>query len=141
MKRLLVLMLALPLMAAGCLGSSGTTPAPAPAQPAPAPQAAPTPKPGALVPKPQTFAVTITATAFAPQVEAIHTGDTVIWTNKSKTSQTVRGAGGAPLWDSGNIQPGGTFTRTFTSPGTYDYISASHPTSTGSIVVTDYPVR
>lgn len=51
------------------------------------------------------------------------------------TTHTVRADGASPLFNSGNIAAGATFTFNFTQAGTYTYHCAIHPSMTGSIVV------
>jgi plastocyanin len=45
---------------------------------------------------------------------------------------------GAQAWNSGDINPGQTFTHTFDTPGTYKYFCIPHEVAgmTGTIVVT-----
>jgi len=54
---------------------------------------------------------------YAPSDLRALVGTTVTWRNGDHTSHTVTADGHA--FDSGAIPPGGTFTRTFTQPGTY----------------------
>lgn len=58
----------------------------------------------------------------------------VQWGNADGTTHTVTSDDGAI--SSGNISPGGTFSHTFTTPGTYAYRCTIHPSMAGSIVVT-----
>lgn len=58
----------------------------------------------------------------------------VKWGNADGTTHTVTSDDGAI--SSGNIASGGTFSHTFTTPGTYAYHCTIHPTMAGSIVVT-----
>jgi plastocyanin len=41
----------------------------------------------------------------------------------------------AGAWNSGSIAPGGSFSRTFSSTGTYSYHCSIHPNMAGTIVV------
>ncbi|MFA5935862.1 MAG: hypothetical protein WC787_03345 [Patescibacteria group bacterium] len=86
------------------------------------------PKPG-----PQTLTVTITSTGFSPQTMAINVGDSIVWVNKSGTSQTTASTA-AFNWDSGNIANGASYKRTFTAAGSYGYYSGSSNFK-GTIVV------
>lgn len=70
---------------------------------------------------------------FSPQVIAVNPGDTVVWKNVGKLNHTTTGAN--TLWDSGNIAPGGSFSRTFTASGRYEYRCSYHPGMTGTVVV------
>lgn len=77
--------------------------------------------------------VQITDSAFATPVLTIQVGDTVTWTNADDRPHTVTAGDGS--FDSGNIDEGGTFSFTFTTPGTYAYLCQYHPDMTGTIVV------
>ena len=74
----------------------------------------------------------------------IGVNNTVLWTNNdtggSGTSHTVTpksqpGGGGWPATGSGNILPGGSYSFTFTVPGTYDYYCSYHAWMAGSVTV------
>ncbi len=58
---------------------------------------------------------------------------TVVWVSHSLAYDTVTGANGT--FASGSIPPGGTFSYTFTAPGTYSYRCIYHPWMTGTVVV------
>ena len=80
-----------------------------------------------------THAVTISEFAFAPATLTITAGDTVTWTNEDPVAHTATSTTGA--FDSGDIDQGSSYSFTFTTPGTYDYLCTPHPTMTGRIVV------
>ena len=88
-----------------------------------------------------TSAVTITDDSFSPNSYApnpitVRAGDTVTWTNNGPSTHTVTSdAGSAMAFDSGNIAAGGTFTQTFSTPGTFTYHCSIHPGMTGSVIV------
>lgn len=73
----------------------------------------------------------------------ITVGDTVTWQNNtliyhtSTECDSVCGTTpGSPLWDSGLIAPGGTFSRQFNQVGTFNYQCNVHPTQMkGQIIV------
>lgn len=75
--------------------------------------------------------VSIINFAFDPQELNIPTGGTVIWTNQDSVQHSVSGMG----FDSGNLDPGQSFTYTFAQDGTYDYACGLHPSETGVIIV------
>jgi LPXTG-motif cell wall-anchored protein len=54
---------------------------------------------------------------FSPATETISVGQSVTWTNNGGNPHTSTGPG----WDSGIVNPGGSFTFTFNSAGTFDY--------------------
>lgn len=60
-------------------------------------------------------------------------GDTVTVRNNDSVTHTWTAVGGA--FHSGNLGGGGTFTYTFESAGTFDYICQIHPSMTGSITI------
>jgi len=68
---------------------------------------------------------------FVPTTITIKNGVTVTWTNSDTMPHTVTGSG----WGSGQIQPGQTYTRTFTSTGSFDYHCSNHPVMQGTINV------
>jgi len=61
----------------------------------------------------------------------IKKGTTVTWVNQEDTAHTVSGT----IFDSGTILKGITFSHTFDTEGTFDYICNIHPSMTGSVVV------
>ena len=63
----------------------------------------------------------------------IGVNNTVVWTNDDNMPHTVTGANGA--FDSGNMNPGDTFTYTFTTPGVYAYGCSYHSWMKGTVVV------
>jgi amicyanin len=80
-----------------------------------------------------THAVAIADFAFAPATLTIAAGDTVTWTNEDAMIHTATSVNGA--FDSGDLEEGESYSLTFTTPGTYDYLCTPHPTMTGRIVV------
>lgn len=103
-------------------GGVGPAPAAQPAPTAPSPTAAPAaaPAPAASAATP----VTIADFEFNPQTLTVAPGTTVTWTNTDSTAHTV-------TWDdksvdSGLFGQGGTFSYTFTAPGTYGYYCIPH---------------
>jgi plastocyanin len=71
--------------------------------------------------------------AFNPNPIRIATGTTVIWMNNDIIFHTTSANGGS--WDSGDVAPGATFSRTFTAAGTFPYHCAFHPNMVGTVVV------
>lgn len=78
-------------------------------------------------------AQSLTTTAYAPNPLSVSVGSSVTWTNNDSTSHTSSSDNGA--WNSGSIPPGGTFTTTFSSPGTFKYHCAIHPNMVGTVTV------
>ena len=60
----------------------------------------------------------------------IGNGATVTWTNNDSMAHTVTADDNS--WNSGNIAPGSTYSRAFSS-GTFSYHCAIHPSMTGKI--------
>lgn len=75
--------------------------------------------------------ISISNFSFNPSSLNIKSGTTVTWMNNDNTAHTVTGNG----FNSGQIQPGGSFQFTFNSPGTYTYHCSIHPSMTGKIIV------
>ena len=80
-----------------------------------------------------THSIQIVDFAFTPATLTVTAGDTVTWTNLDAIAHTVTSTTGA--FDSGSLDQGDSFSLTFTTPGTYDYLCTPHPSMTGSIVV------
>ncbi len=79
---------------------------------------------------PATARVSIANFAFSGS-SIIKQNGTVTWKNNDSVVHTVTGSG----FDSGTIQPGGSYSHTFTATGTYDYYCAFHPSMIGSVTV------
>jgi plastocyanin len=73
-----------------------------------------------------TVNVSIVDFMFTPKNIQVHVGDTIKWTNNGAATHTSSAKGG--VWNSGNIAPGGTFSFTFNSVGTFLYRCNIHPT-------------
>jgi len=76
---------------------------------------------------------TLTTTAYSPNPVNISVGGSVTWTNNDNTTHTATGNNGS--FDSGSIAPGGKFTRTFPTAGTFDYKCTLHPGMVGTVTV------
>jgi plastocyanin len=142
------------LLLAGCSGSSDTATAPPSltfatdvsttpgmlgmsAMPGmPAMTAAPPSTPAdAPAPAPQDRnAVDITNFAFAPVTLTIPVGATGTWTNRDEEPHTVVATDGS--FHSPGMGTGGTYSFTFTTAGTFDYVCSIHPFMHGTVVVT-----
>lgn len=75
----------------------------------------------------------LTTTAFTPNPITISRGGTVTWKNSDTTPHTSTSDSG--MWNSGSIAPGGTFSMTFPSAGTFTYHCTLHSGMVGSVVV------
>jgi plastocyanin len=77
--------------------------------------------------------VAITDFAFSPASLDIGIGTTVTWTNEDSTQHTATAGDGS--FDSGALAQGDTFSHTFDTAGTYDYICKIHPNMKATITV------
>ena len=101
--------------------ATGSVPPPA----TPAPTAAPKPvPPGRLV---------IADFAFRPATITVAPGTTLVWQNTGIAPHTVTSRAG--LFDSRIIPSGGTYSHTFSTPGTFQYLCTIHPDMTATVLV------
>ncbi len=77
--------------------------------------------------------VTINNFQFAPATLTVPAGTTVTWINHDEDTHTVTAAN--RLFSSQGLDPGQSFTHTFTTPGTYSYYCAIHPHMTATVIV------
>ena len=63
----------------------------------------------------------------------IGVNNTVTWINNDDAPHTVTATN--DNFNSGNMNPGQSWTYTFTEPGTYTYYCTYHPWMTGTIIV------
>ena len=111
-----------------------TAAAPAPARP-PA-TTTPTPRPQTPPARPATptvRAADIRGLAFAPARIEIARGTTIEWTNRDQVQHTVTARDGS--FNSGMIDPGAKYRRTFEEAGTYEIFCMPHPFMRLTVVV------
>ena len=98
----------------------------------PSPTSTPTPGngPSTAVTIPSN-AETLGNRAYAP--DNLSVGMTVTWTNNDFVDHTTTSNGTG--WNSGVVAPGGTFSVTFQSAGTFPYHCTIHPGMVGTVVV------
>jgi plastocyanin len=144
MKRILGILCIVAVLAvlAGCSQPVPAQPEPPAATPAPAPAtpraASPTFLPSTTVPTPVRTAsvsdntITISKLTFSPAQITVNVGENVRWANSDTVIHRIRFADDtlSPL-----LSVGQSYTRTFDSPGVYDYTCAIHPSMEGSITV------
>jgi plastocyanin len=70
---------------------------------------------------------------FSPQTARVLRGGTVTWTNRGTVQHNTISSTG--LWQSGNLNPQGTFNRTFPTAGTFEYSCTLHAGMTGTVIV------
>jgi plastocyanin len=79
-----------------------------------------------------THAVEVGDGSFSPASLTVSVGDTVTWTNADDSPHTVTAEG---AFDSGNLEPGQTFSFTFAEAGTYTYVCQYHDEMVATITV------
>jgi plastocyanin len=77
--------------------------------------------------------VDISGFAFDPATITIKVGQSVTWTNLDSAAHTVTADDNS--WKSDNLDQGGTFSRAFTTAGTYTYHCSIHVEMKGSVIV------
>jgi plastocyanin len=83
-----------------------------------------------------TNAVTIQNYSFTPADITVKQGTTVTWTNKDSVAHTVTETDGQTGPSSSDVNPGATYTFTFSKAGTYHYHCSIHPEMVGTVTVT-----
>ena len=78
------------------------------------------------------IAVKIGNFTFGPQELKVKAGTTVTWTNEDDIPHTVVSPN---AFRSKVLDTDGTYSFTFTTPGTYRYFCSLHPHMTGTIIV------
>jgi plastocyanin len=84
-------------------------------------------------PRPTTVNVRLRNTTFTPARIEVSAGTTVVWTNQDQLIHTV--TANDKRFDSGLLEPGKTYRRTFDRPGEYPYYCLPHPFMKGVVVV------
>ncbi len=124
-KTWIIGLLVIAVLISGCTTTTTTRPAePTPATTTSAPVTTPAP-----------VSVAIKSSSFVPAIVEISKGTTVTWTNDDGVPHTVTSVSGA--FDSGNIDPGKTYSYTFNQAGPFEYSCTNHPSMThGKVIVT-----
>ena len=123
------------LSLAACGGGGGHTATAASASPPTTMMAMPTDPSTSTGPAVAADAVDIQNFKFGPGAISVHQGTTVTWTNKDDEAHTVFFAfdgSKSPLLVNGS----NTYTKTFTTAGTFVYHCTIHPFMTGTVTVT-----
>jgi plastocyanin len=76
---------------------------------------------------------TLTTTAYSPNPVTVAVGGTVTWRNNDSVAHTSTANNSA--WNSGTIAPGGNFSMTFPSAGSFPYHCSIHPGMIGTVTV------
>ncbi|HET6766023.1 MAG TPA: cupredoxin domain-containing protein [Chitinophagaceae bacterium] len=69
---------------------------------------------------------------FSPSLMTLTAGKPVAWINDDNQVHRVTADDGS--FDSGDMQPGATFSRTFNAPGTFPYHCKYHKGMTGTVI-------
>ncbi len=86
----------------------------------------------------QTSTVAIKDFAFSPATITVKAGTTVTWTNQDSAAHTVTSESSSKeSFDSGSMAKGKTFSHTFKTAGTFNYICTFHPDMMGKVEVTE----
>lgn len=78
-------------------------------------------------------AVDIVDNDFEPATLEVGVGDTVSWENVGDVAHTVT----FDDEDSGDLDPGESYSRTFEEAGEFDYVCTIHPNMQATVTVTD----
>ena len=77
--------------------------------------------------------VNMSSLSFSPSSMTVTVGTKVTWKNTDNVQHSVTSDTG--LFDSGLFAPGGTYSYTFNTAGTYNYHCTIHSGMTGKIIV------
>lgn len=78
--------------------------------------------------------MTIRDFAFSPRLLTVPVNSRVTATNRDEATHDWTSDRG--VWESGNLGQGATFSFSFKSTGTFDYLCTIHPSMTGTVNVT-----
>ncbi|HEV3224121.1 MAG TPA: cupredoxin domain-containing protein [Puia sp.] len=82
----------------------------------------------------QGTAISITSSGFSPATLTVVTGSNVTWKNNDTTSHSITSTDGSI--NSGAIAAGSSYSKTFSSKGTFNYADANKTSMTGVLIVT-----
>jgi len=135
-----VLVISFATLSCGGGSKKSESPTPRPSAATNTPMVMPTGTPAALTPtqtpstpQAQQASVQIKDFEFTPSKVTIKVGGTVTWTNEGASAHTVTADDGS--FDSGQLQKGKTFSRTFDSAGTFSYHCSIHSSMKAQVVV------
>ena len=78
-----------------------------------------------------TVSIGSVSNGFVPTTDTVKTGTTVVWTNRDNMVHNVVGSN----FNSGDIQPGASYSHQFNTAGSFDYSCTIHPAMQGTINV------
>lgn len=126
-----LLMVLLGLAVGGCQATEPTTTTTEPTTTEPTTTT--TPATATTTPASDVFEVAVVDNGYLPKIATVPVGTTVTWVHQSIIVHTV--TSDAPLYDSGFLREGNSFSYTFDQSGTYEYHCTIHPTLRGTVVV------
>ncbi|MCX6599576.1 MAG: cupredoxin family copper-binding protein [Acidobacteria bacterium] len=91
-----------------------------------------TPSPAGPNPAGKTHTILIKGFRFVPEKVEVAVGDTVTWTNQDIVPHT---ATAKKVFDSKNLNQGGSWSFVAKQKGHFPYICTYHPTMTGELIV------
>jgi plastocyanin len=83
--------------------------------------------------KSRTHTIALRGMKNIPATLVVRAGDTVVWKNEDVVPHTATDRGKS--FDSGSIEPGGSWSYVANRKGTYFYYCAYHPNTKGKLVV------
>ncbi|MFF4838281.1 plastocyanin/azurin family copper-binding protein [Streptomyces sp. NPDC001315] len=81
------------------------------------------------------YRVVMSNYAFSPRSLTITAGDTVTWVNQDQAPHDVKTTSGPESIHSPLLSKGGSWSHTFTTPGSYGYVCTVHPGMSAQLVV------
>jgi plastocyanin len=84
--------------------------------------------------EPKTHTITIKDFKFMPDTLTVNVGDTIVWKNDDIAPHTAT-AKGKNAFDSGNIEPGASWSYVVKKKGSYSYVCTYHLSMKGKLVV------
>ena len=132
---ILIIALVIGVMLMGC-----TTPSAPAAQTSQSPASQLAAPASAPAPTGPTAQITIRDMAFNPSILNVRTGTTVVWTNDDKGAHRVvhmPGNNQDELFHSDRLDPGQSFSYTFTKPGRYSYADPQNAGGRTSLIIVE----
>jgi plastocyanin len=84
---------------------------------------------------PNKVVVAIRNFAFFPDTVRVRPGTEVTWVNCETDNPDFHTSSSPGNWDSGSLNRGEFYTRTFNASGDFDYFCAPHPFMEGAVIV------
>ena len=75
--------------------------------------------------------------AYSREKTTIKKGSTITWANEDSMAHTVTSTSSSDSFDSGTLEKGQTFSKTFNSVGTFDYFCSFHSSMKAEVVVVE----